>query len=372
MLQLLASRCLAILAACLLVVSARGQAPEQNELIFVIRIDDILSRNVTEPRDLRSIEQVAEARGARLSWAVIPHRLIESQNEDGKLASELSATTARGHEIVLHGYVHICEHCGQSSHEMYCTRNAHAFDYDEQYQLIAEGHRLLVEQTGTVPRAFVPPGHAYDATTLDVLADRGYDVLSVPGTHAAFLHRTVFNIEPTREYTWALSETNYQSALAAALADITAAPGYFQLLLHDPFTRPGYLDGITLRWMGELLDSVNAEFGGTVRYETLSGAADYLQSLETAVEIEPLPPIARASAYPNPARDVLAFRLPAPTVHDGLITVVNPVGKLITTWTVPAGATSPEFDIAGLSAGVYLYRLEQGAFVQTGTFTVVR
>jgi hypothetical protein len=73
-------------------------------LIFIIRVDDILSRNTTiQPRSIVPFQQTVEARGGKVSWAVIPHRLIEAQNLDGNLVKELIASATNGHEIAQHG-----------------------------------------------------------------------------------------------------------------------------------------------------------------------------------------------------------------------------------------------------------------------------
>lgn len=353
--------------------------PPADELIFVIRIDDILSRSVIEPRDIRTIEEVAEGRGARLTWAVIPHRLIEPQNADGTLANELAETTARGHEVALHGYLHICDRCGQSSHEMYCSRDDVPFTLAQQSKLIDDGHELLVDLASVSPRAFVPPGHVYDQTTLDVLADRGYDVFSVPGHHADHIHPGVFNVEPSYEYTWALRPDSYRDALTSALADIREADGYFQLLMHDPFTRPGYENGLTLQWMGELLDSLNLEYAGVIRYETLSGAADEIRSRQT-VGTQPDLPLAASirveSIYPNPMSEVGTFRIRPGGPSELRVSVYDATGRRIFFEEMRVDAADiAEFtiDMTAFPPGVYIYRFASDAQPSAfGSFIVAR
>ena len=58
----------------------------QDSLLFVIRVDDIQSRNTTiVPRSIKFFQSAVEKRGGKITWAVIPHRLIETQNQDGVL-----------------------------------------------------------------------------------------------------------------------------------------------------------------------------------------------------------------------------------------------------------------------------------------------
>lgn len=68
----------------------------QDSLLFIVRVDDILSRNTTtQPRSIVPFEQVIESFGAKVSWAVIPHRLVEPENNDGHLIAELAATVQK-------------------------------------------------------------------------------------------------------------------------------------------------------------------------------------------------------------------------------------------------------------------------------------
>ncbi len=115
-------RPLACLVLACLAVSASAQ-PRGDTLAVVIRIDDIQSRSTITPRGLAPVDAVANARGAKITWLVIPGRLEETQNRDGVLESELRASALRGHEIAMHGYTHICPRCGQSDHELYCARD---------------------------------------------------------------------------------------------------------------------------------------------------------------------------------------------------------------------------------------------------------
>ncbi len=86
--------------------------PGQDSIVFIIRVDDVQSRNTTlVPRSINDFQNAVEARGGKVTWAVIPHRLIESQNYNGILSKELRNSINRGHEICMHGYNHICKRC---------------------------------------------------------------------------------------------------------------------------------------------------------------------------------------------------------------------------------------------------------------------
>ena len=109
----------------------------QDSLIFVIRLDDIQSRNTTIlPKSIKYFQNAVEQRGGKVTWALIPHRLIESRNQDGLLASDLRESILNGHEIAMHGYNHICQVCYQSGHEMFCPTNNYHFSLTQQSQLI--------------------------------------------------------------------------------------------------------------------------------------------------------------------------------------------------------------------------------------------
>lgn len=346
----------------------------QDELVFVIRVDDVQSRSTIEPRSITAFEEIVEGRGGRITWAVIPHRLIEPQNTDGRLAAELRESVGRGHEIALHGYDHICERCGASSHEMFCVATGYAFSESEQRNLIAAGLDLMDQHLGLRPRTFVPPGHAMDATTLTALSLEGFDVLSTTDEHAVDLGAGVFNVAPTDEYTWALSRDGYEAALDAALQRIRSSDGYFALLLHDPFIRPGYEKGVVMEWVADLLDAVNAEYGPLVRYMTLGEAADLFRSRQTSA------PGWRADATrmildaaPNPFTSSTQITFAVARAGVVRLTAYDVLGRrvaILTDGMHGAGVHTITWDAATLPAGRYLLRLESDAPSATHLMTL--
>ena len=344
-------------------LSAQAQAPSADSLTLVLRLDDIQSRSSITPRSLRPLEEVVEARGARLTYAVIPHRLIESQHRDGVLAEELRQAAARGHEIALHGYLHICQRCRQSSHEMWCTTYQSAFTYGEQQRLVRDGVALLQEQLGISPETFVPPGHITDTTTFAVLADEAFAQISTADPEGTYDRDDLANVPPSAEYTWALTAAGYDDRLNEALEAIRGSDGFFMLLLHDPFTRPGYEDGLVLDWVGDLLDAVDAEWEGRVRYATVAEAAALLR--ETPVAVEADAPdrgdLSFSAVYPNPAagRVTLTFSLPS----DGAVRVAvyDLLGRQVAVLADEArsaGAHTVGWTVGALPPGAYVVRLE--------------
>lgn len=336
--------------AALLLALAALTAPVGDTLFVAIRIDDIQSRSTIAPRGLRPLEEVVEARGATLSYAVIPGRLNEVQNADGVLAAELRASVGHGHEIAQHGYTHICTRCGQSSHEMFCTTYDLPFTFEQQAAVVDAGAEILRAQVGVEPAIFVPPGHHADATTFEVLRDRGFSVLSTAGGRGDVVDG-LFNIPPSEEYTWALSASNYASMRTDALAAMRAAADAYVLLLHDPFTRPGYENGLVLDWVGEVLDSLRAEHGDRLVFTNLSGLADrYRRIAATGIETVPVPTVASLAPWPSPARDVVRLEAPG----EGRLELVDVAGRVVRRHAVPEGRA--EMDVSDLPRGLYVMR----------------
>jgi predicted deacetylase len=326
-------------------------------------VDDIRSRSSVSPRSLVSFERAIEARGGKVTWAVIPHRLIESQNRDGVLASELRQSVARGHEVSLHGYSHICQRCNQSSHEMWCATHQTPFTYEQQAALVDGGLAILQDQLGVQPTSFVPPGYYADATTYAVLGDRGMPWISTSGAGGADLHPSVFNLVRSEDFGWAISENNYQQRLADVLADVRAQKeqGYYVLVLHDPFTRPGHADGLTMRWVGDVLDALGTEYDGRIRYRTLSEAADLLAARSTH-EVAPshAATFAVYPAAPNPFATSTTFHFRLAASEHVTLAVYDLLGRHVTTVLDeprPAGPHAVSWTARGLPAGTYLYRL---------------
>ena len=349
----------------------------QDSILFVIRVDDILSRNVTTlPRSIKDFQMAVEQRNGKVTWAVIPHRLIETQNHNGVVAQELRETLLNGHEISMHGYNHICPVCSQSSHEMFCTTNQQQIPYLQQLAIIDSGLQILLDTVGVVPKTFVPPAHVADTITFRALLDRGFDLLSSSGQTKKFIYKTLYNLAPNNEYTWQLTTAQYAPRLTAALNDIrntATANGYYCLLLHDPFIRQGYENGLVIRWTGELLDSLNVFYGGRIRYVTLQEAFRHFNQPTDLAETERVPMgFSLSQNYPNPFNPVttITFTIPggAETRIGTSLRVYDMIGNevaVLVNEEKGEGDYEVTFDAVGLSSGVYCYRLQAGRFTET-------
>ena len=363
--------CLAPLAA----FPARAQPPADT-LVVVVRVDDVQSRSALAPRSLGPFEAAAEARGAKVSWLVIPARLAELQHANGVLAAELRASAARGHEVGVHGFNHICTRCGGTDHEMWCARDRVAHGEAKQSKWLDDGLALLRDRVGVVPASFVAPGHHADAATHRLLAARGMRTVS---THAAAedsLAPGQTNLRTSDDFSWGLTASTYAARRADALRDARTRgrrQGYYVLLLHDPFTRPGYADGLVARWTGEVLDSLRAEH--PVRFETMAGAAAYLARRATPAERPTAAPALALTAAPNPASGRSTLRFTLPQGADVTLAVYDALGRrvaLLADGPFAPGPHAAVWEAGTAPPGVYLYRLTAGAATRTGTLTVAR
>jgi len=354
----------------------------QDSYPFVIRVDDILSRNTTIlPRSITPLEDTVSARGGVITWGVMPHRFLESANNDGVLVNELKASLEQGHEISQHGYIHICQLCNLSSHEMYCTTYNSAFSYNQQLQLVQDGLDLFDEYLDHAPTSFIPPGHIWDGTTIDVLENTGFTTFS-DASNDTSLSESVFNLPIVNEYTWALTEQDYNRNLTDALIDIRSSfeeQGYYALMLHDPFIRSGYNNGIVLRWMGELLDSLNTEFGDRIDYMGLTEAADFIRPNSVSVELDTrpfsVPSFALHPNYPNPFNPTTTLSFTIHKPGEAKLTVFDVSGRPIRVLVddeMASGTYSVTFDGSGLASGAYLYSLRVNGLRQTGRMLLVK
>jgi peptidoglycan/xylan/chitin deacetylase (PgdA/CDA1 family) len=368
-----------LVLSLLLALVSPALAVAQDSLLVVIRVDDVLSRSSVSPRSLVPFESAVEARGGKVTWAVIPHRLIESQNRDGALAAELRQTISRGHEVSLHGYSHICQRCGLSSHEMWCLTHQSAFTYDQQAKLIDDGLAILEREVGVRPTSFVPPGYHADSTTYRVLGDQGMAWISTAGADGAGLHPSVFNLVRSEDFNWAIDAGTYQQRLAEVLDDVRARgaeQGYYVLVLHDPFTRPGYANGLTMQWIGDVLDALNVEHGGRVRYRTLSQAADLLEGQATSgrPDASASPPVLLANA-PNPFAHSTTFRFHLATPGPVTLAVYDLLGRQVAVVLDEhrsAGPHAVSWSASGLPGGTYLYRLRASEALHTSRLVLTR
>jgi peptidoglycan/xylan/chitin deacetylase (PgdA/CDA1 family) len=359
---------------CLFSICMHGQnlyAKQSDSLLFIVRVDDILSRNMTLlPRSIVPLQDTLSSRGAKATWGLMPHRLIEAANANGQLAREIKQSYSDGHEIAQHGLIHICQICGRSNHEMYCSYNKQALSYDQQEELILEGVQIMTDSLGIKPTSFIPPGHVYDTTTKEVLADLGFPVISTAGALGKS-HNTLFDIPINAEFTWALSQQNYAENLTKAIQEIKQeqeSSGIYVLMMHDPFIRLGYENGITLKWMGALLDSLNAYYGDRIQYKTLTEAAkiydtELSTSLAEKASYSRTQPngVSLLPNYPNPFNPStkIGFRLLKESlINISVVTMEGRKIELITNQLYEAGEHWASLDLGHMASGNYLLLLE--------------
>lgn len=354
----------------------------QDSLVFVIRVDDIYSRNLTYlPQEITPFQNMVESKGGKVTWAVMPHRLIESMNYWGRLSQELKQTITAGHEIAQHGYNHICTRCNQSSHEMYCTTFSTPFSYTQQKEIIESGMQLLADSVGMVPISFVPPGHYADSVTYRVMYDKGFEFLSSTVPTKQYIREGIYNLAAHNEYTWALAPAQFQSSLSSALAHIratAAVTGYYCILHHDPFIRPAYENGLVVNWMGALMDSLNAEYGTRIKYRTLSQAARSFRDpvvSSIAEETLALSDLTLAQNYPNPFNPETRITFSLTQESQVTIEVFNTIGSRIAVLT--EGIYNPgthyiSFNGNNLPTGMYYYRLTSNGISITRKMLLLR
>lgn len=360
----------------------------QDSLLFVVRVDDITSRTTATqymPRGILPFQDMMESKGAVVSWAVMPARLSEPNvNTAGELGRQLRETHSRGHEIVLHGFDHICDFDGQSGHEMshpsHIANFGRDFTYAEQLATIRKGLNLLADSVnGVRPTSFIPPGHFSDATTHQVLSDEGFKVIGI-GTPPGDLLPGFHNIGTSEDFNWALTQGSYVAKRTETLQDIrskAASQGHYTFLLHDPFTRPGYLNGLVIQWAGEILDSVKAEYGSKLRFVTISELGEALTEGTTSIETnkELATSIQLLGNYPNPFNPSTQIRFSLISSHVIRLSVYDLLGREIAVLAdgmMPAGTHSLTFDAGTRASGLYLVRLTSGTEVLTQTMMLVR
>ena len=338
---------------------------------FIIRVDDIQSRINWEPRRIIDFESAVEARSAKISWAVIPHRLNESQNSDGQLSADLKNSISKGHEVVVHGYNHICPLCDQSSHEMYCTYYNTPHSYETQLGMVENSLQIFKDELDYIPASFVPPGHHADTTTYKVLLDKKFKWLSTTASTKENIYKNLYNLSPHNEYTWYLTTENYKTNLQNTLADvenISQRDGYYCLLLHDPFIRKGYEDGLVIKWTGELLDSLISRYGEQIRFKTLTETAQIFSAVTSIAYQAELPDNIRLNQnYPNPFNPSTTIEYSVGANYNSPfkvdLAIYNLLGQKVTTLVSEKqfpGNYKVIFNGSDLSSGIYFYRLEMG------------
>jgi peptidoglycan/xylan/chitin deacetylase (PgdA/CDA1 family) len=243
---------------------------------YSVRIDDIFNRgHAARPRECGGLLSVAEGFGARVILNVIPRRLIESPNEGGAMVAELRDALDRGHEVIQHGYDHCCGQCGASSHQTYCELLGRDQPLELMLRDIGKGKEMLEAAIGRRVVVYGPTG--VDVHTEQLLhAVRLLGFVATTGVPTELHARMGLKVVPTgSDYAWgAKTEGEFGEATRELRGEFDAVVksaresgevGYFQILLHDPFTRASYEGGATLRYLREMLEYMKSVGGVELR-----------------------------------------------------------------------------------------------------------
>jgi peptidoglycan/xylan/chitin deacetylase (PgdA/CDA1 family) len=255
-------------------VSIAEQSPpaptSRPTMLFTLRVDDLFNRgSPLRPRTISALLDTAEKHHYRVILNVIPRRLIESPNENGDMVKELRSALDRGHEIIQHGYDHCCSQCGDSGHQTYCPLLQREQPIEGMLRDIRLGKEILEAAIGRKVFCYGPTGVDLHTTQLlTVVKQLGY--ISTTGQETPDHIRLGLKVVTTGE-DYAFGAKTPED-FAAALKDLktefddevkkmraTKKDGYFQILLHDPFTRPTYQDGATLKYLETMLQYMESK-----------------------------------------------------------------------------------------------------------------
>jgi len=260
----------------LLFFSLLSAVAQENKTVYVtIRVDDIFMReSPLKPQEIDGFIEVCEKHGARVMLAVIPHRLLEAQNQDGAMAATLRRVVGRGHMVSMHGFKHQCSLCGSTGHEFDCAAQKTLIAYEQEINELRKGKELLEKTTGTKVTTYVSPGtdDQLNPQTKGILKQLGVtwvtdSLVQIPTARDGWSH-----VPDVGEYTWDLSDSTYETGMKSAMTDFGRAiqrGNYFGFALHDHFTRAAFRNGIVLRWTDEFLSRIERTPGTRIRYITL-------------------------------------------------------------------------------------------------------
>ncbi|MCH8495470.1 MAG: T9SS type A sorting domain-containing protein, partial [Balneolales bacterium] len=213
-----------------------------------------------------------------------------------------------------------------------------------------------------------------------VLIDRDFHAITIE-TDEGFVTDGLYNIGTSEDFGWELTPGNYESRRTQALEDIRTkgeAQGHYTLLLHDPFTRYGYRDGILIDWTAEILDSVKTMYGDRLKFVNISEAADILSGTGTSAhENDTDVPIAAKlhANYPNPFNPITQIPYTVTESSHVEINVYDVHGRRVAqliNGIVTPGEHRVGFDASGLASGVYVYQLKTQSQIFTRSMVLVK
>lgn len=273
---------LIIIAGCMGRTTAQSPAsasvlpPDSPKVVTVfIRVDDLFMwGSDIMPQEIDVFLDVAEKHDARVVLSTIPMRLLQKTNRDGKMTDKIRDYARRGHQIAQHGYDHRCPFSGRNDHEFY-TPDIQGYSREEKFAKISEGKRLLEAVIGKKVVTYVGPGSdgKYMGDDLPEFIAMGF--VEIPRMDVAAADSATSGnyglCMAADDYTWAITEDTYQQTMEAAkksFLEAAATRREWSVKFHDHFTRANYKNGITIRWLDELLTWLNTRTDVRVRYAT--------------------------------------------------------------------------------------------------------
>ena len=250
-------------------------AQELKPIYVTIRIDDIFMRESPITRqEVDGFVEVCENHGAKVTLAVIPHRLVEDQNKNGEMVEALKRFVKRGHMIAMHSYKHQCSQCGSTGHEYNCTTDSITLSFELESRELAEGKQWLEAAIGRIVTTYVCAGtdDPLHPQTLGSVKNLGFRWIADSKIHQPDFRDSLSFVPSGVDYTWNLQDSTYTSMLEKAKADFASAVAkgnYFSFLAHDHFTRKNYNHGIALQWTAEFLAFINSYPHVAVHYATI-------------------------------------------------------------------------------------------------------
>jgi predicted deacetylase len=260
----------------LLLFSLLPTLAQQNKTVYVtVRVDDVFMRESSlKPQEIDGFIDVCEKHGARVMLAVIPHRLLEVQNQDGAMAATLKRVVGRGHMVSMHGFKHLCSLCGSTGHEFDCAAQKTLIPYEQELEELSQGKELLEKITGKKVITYVSPGSddQLNPQTKEILKKLGFSWVTDTLVRVPTMDNEISRAPDVGEFTWDLSDSTYEGSMKIAVSDFERAvqrANYFGFALHDHFTRGAFRNGIVLRWTDEFLSRIERTPGVRIRYVTL-------------------------------------------------------------------------------------------------------
>ncbi|MCX6136540.1 MAG: DUF2334 domain-containing protein [Ignavibacteriales bacterium] len=249
---------------------------QQPKTIYVaIRVDDIfMSQTNIQPQEIDSLITMLNRHGAKLQLAVIPHRLIEPQNADGKMKNDLKRFLKQGHMISLHGWNHRHQPTGNTGQEFQDSKSGEWVPYDSIEIQLRRGKVLLEEIAGKPVATYVSPGNDDQLHPINLKALHALNMrwVTAPKIIEPLWADSINSIPDMPEYTWAIDSSAYSAMLDSAKTDFTKSISnsrYYSFCMHDHFTRYAWHNGILIRWVDEFLTWIEHRPGMRVKFVTI-------------------------------------------------------------------------------------------------------